>query len=95
MNCPYCKSSYVTRVTWSWVSGVIGPALFPEYKCQSCRMKFKVKDVINALNSKNSLHSANIDTSINKISIPDTCPHCKNPNSKKIRLCEWCGNQIC
>jgi hypothetical protein len=26
------------------------------------------------------------------INIPDTCPHCKNPNSKKIRLCEWCGN---
>jgi uncharacterized membrane protein YhaH (DUF805 family) len=28
------------------------------------------------------------------ISIPDNCPHCKNPNTKKIRLCEWCGNQI-
>lgn len=27
--------------------------------------------------------------------IPETCPHCKNPNNKKIRLCEWCGNQIC
>jgi len=26
--------------------------------------------------------------------IPDTCPHCKNPNSKRIRSCEWCGNQI-
>jgi hypothetical protein len=26
--------------------------------------------------------------------IPETCPHCKNPNSKRIRLCEWCGNQI-
>lgn len=26
--------------------------------------------------------------------IPDVCPHCKNPNTKKIRLCEWCGNQI-
>ena len=26
--------------------------------------------------------------------IPDTCPHCKNPNTKRIRLCEWCGNQI-
>jgi len=26
--------------------------------------------------------------------IPDHCPHCKNPNTKKIRLCEWCGNQI-
>ena len=29
-----------------------------------------------------------------KIDIPETCPHCKNPNTKKIRLCEWCGNQI-
>lgn len=28
------------------------------------------------------------------IKIPETCPHCKNPNNKKIRLCEWCGNQI-
>jgi hypothetical protein len=27
--------------------------------------------------------------------IPDHCPQCKNPNTKKIRLCEWCGNQIC
>ena len=26
--------------------------------------------------------------------IPETCPHCKNPNTKRIRLCEWCGNQI-
>ena len=26
--------------------------------------------------------------------IPANCPHCKNPNTKKIRLCEWCGNQI-
>lgn len=29
-----------------------------------------------------------------KINIPDTCPHCKNPNTKKTRLCEWCANQI-
>jgi hypothetical protein len=28
------------------------------------------------------------------IIIPASCPHCKNPNSKKIRICEWCGNQI-
>ena len=30
-----------------------------------------------------------------EITIPDICPHCKNPNGKKIRLCEWCGGQIC
>lgn len=29
-----------------------------------------------------------------QVIIPDTCPHCKNPNTKRIRLCEWCGNQI-
>ena len=26
--------------------------------------------------------------------ILDTCPHCKNPNTRKTRLCEWCGSQI-
>jgi len=36
-----------------------------------------------------------ISTSIENRSIPDNCPHCKNPNTKRIRLCEWCGNQIC
>jgi hypothetical protein len=30
----------------------------------------------------------------NIINIPDNCPLCKNQNTKKIRLCEWCGNQI-
>ena len=27
--------------------------------------------------------------------IPATCPHCKNPNTKKTQVCEWCGNDIC
>jgi hypothetical protein len=36
-----------------------------------------------------------ISTSKETQSIPDDCPHCKSPNTKKIRLCEWCGNQIC
>jgi len=31
---------------------------------------------------------------ITKNLIPEVCPHCKNPNTKRIRLCEWCGNQI-
>ena len=29
-----------------------------------------------------------------QVIIPEICPHCKNPNTKRIRLCEWCGNQI-
>ena len=27
--------------------------------------------------------------------IPDICPLCKNPNTKKLLECEWCGNKIC
>lgn len=27
--------------------------------------------------------------------IPDTCPFCKRPNTRRTRLCEWCGEQIC
>ncbi len=38
-------------------------------------------------------NSSNIITSETLI-IPEICPHCKSPNSKKIRLCEWCGSQI-
>lgn len=28
------------------------------------------------------------------IDAPATCPHCKNPNEKKLRECEWCGGLI-
>ncbi len=30
----------------------------------------------------------------NLSNVPDICPHCKNPNTRKTRLCEWCGGQI-
>jgi len=26
--------------------------------------------------------------------IQDTCPLCKNPNTKKLQVCEWCGGVI-
>ena len=29
-----------------------------------------------------------------EIIIPETCPQCKSPNTKRIRICEWCGSQI-
>lgn len=41
----------------------------------------------------NKYNQENISYS-NNIQIPEICPNCKNPNTKKIRLCEWCGNQI-
>jgi len=26
---------------------------------------------------------------------PKICPHCKNPITKNLPECEWCGNKIC
>jgi uncharacterized membrane protein YhaH (DUF805 family) len=50
-------------------------------------------NIVQNNQSKQSIPQYQEPASVN-ITIPDTCPHCKNPNTKKIRLCEWCGNQI-
>ncbi len=49
------------------------------------------------LDGQISTYSDNQNSNINYTTstIPDFCPHCKNPNTRRIRLCEWCGNQIC
>ena len=50
------------------------------------------KEIANSIaNDVNGTNTGNNSDS----SLPDTCPHCKNPNNKRIRLCEWCGGQIC
>jgi hypothetical protein len=46
------------------------------------------------LNFVESFINKDIPLKNEKITIPEICPHCKNPNSKKIRICEWCGGQI-
>ena len=51
-------------------------------------------------NSKNNIAENDINlsdmSSVNndRIELPNTCPNCKNPNTRKTRLCEWCGGQI-
>ena len=35
-----------------------------------------------------------IFTAAEKTNTPEICPHCKSPNTQKIRICEWCGSQI-
>lgn len=61
------------------------------------RKKEKTSQNVNEPNKNVKVNSTTsfepIPESIELI-IPDHCPHCKNPNTKKIRLCEWCGHQI-
>ena len=49
------------------------------------------KEIINYVKSESGNQSLN---TINTSTIPSTCPQCKNPNTKKTRMCEWCGSQI-
>jgi predicted Zn-ribbon and HTH transcriptional regulator len=89
MNCPNCKSQNVSKVKWTWWGGILGALITNQHKCNACGLKFDPKDF---------QHTNQAPTSSNitqNIKIPDTCPHCKNSNTKRIRLCEWCGNQIC
>jgi uncharacterized membrane protein YhaH (DUF805 family) len=44
--------------------------------------------------NSSAVNQDNYEKTSQEMIIPITCPHCKNPNSKKIRICEWCGNQI-
>jgi len=57
------------------------------------RKKKSENNTIQSINKDNSIREE--QNTNDEIVIPDICPHCKNPNGKKIRLCEWCGNQIC
>lgn len=57
---------------------------------------FARKPIAEQVIGENNTYSGNFSqTSDQKVIIPDTCPQCKNPNTKRIRLCEWCGGQIC
>jgi hypothetical protein len=60
--------------------------------------RYKIRESLSApLASQSADNIPIIDTMATnntQVIIPDTCPHCKNPNTKRIRLCEWCGNQI-
>jgi hypothetical protein len=57
-----------------------------------------VKTSRNRFNKQIKAHLEESEISISikepEIEVPDTCPHCKSPNTKKLKICEWCGNQI-
>ena len=51
--------------------------------------------IIRKKKEKKSDEIKNSEKIEKKDNIATQCPHCKNPNTKKLRICEWCGNNIC
>ena len=45
--------------------------------------------------SVNSNNIQQVTVNTTPLVIPDSCPQCHNPNTRKTRLCEWCGAKIC
>jgi transposase-like protein len=93
MNCPNCKSSDISKVKWNVWGGLIGALIADKLKCNNCKAQFTKAQALGVQPVEtNTMNNEQIVSQ--KLEIPETCPHCKNPNSKRIRLCEWCGNQI-
>ena len=90
--CPNLFPSYVAQIT---IDISEGDFISIEYSNKSVfafipgslEILSHEKGMITNESSNKSTHEA--------INVPDFCPLCKSPNTKKIRLCEWCGNQIC
>ena len=72
------------------------PVFFPLYGLIILIIYFFLRKPIFAYQETKTPEKTNLNTNpeLNIRIIPETCPHCKSPNTKKIRLCEWCGNQI-
>lgn len=41
--CPRCSSTHVSRPTFTWWGGVLGPRIIPEVKCDACGHRYNGK----------------------------------------------------
>jgi uncharacterized membrane protein YhaH (DUF805 family) len=51
------------------------------------------KEHINSIVSDNNQYGVNSNITFENV-IPEKCPVCKNPNTKKEKICEWCGSKM-
>ena len=63
---------------------------------------FLINAILNYQKDRNRMPDQNNNQQFNTTSrpesslkIPETCPFCNRPNTRRTRLCEWCGEQIC
>jgi hypothetical protein len=55
------------------------------------QMKEKAQEI--ALRIKDFIENGNSIQNVGS-EIPSVCPSCRNPNTNKLSICEWCGYQI-
>ena len=50
--------------------------------------------VIYLIKRKKNTRNTELDNVTYEYDMPGTCPHCKNPNTKGLQVCEWCGREV-
>jgi hypothetical protein len=81
-------SHKITPILAFWLGiTVIGAIVY----FASANKDTKLLAIVNYI--KENQDNSEIPTSIST-KIPAICPHCKNPKTKLVIECEWCGNQI-
>jgi hypothetical protein len=84
MQCPKCHNHNIEKIERK-LKTFLGTMVTIEYECLKCNVKFNLDKMAE---NKNFLNNEK------KTAISETCPQCKNPNTNRLRSCEWCGNQI-
>lgn len=57
-------------------------------------ISFFVEDAPKGNSNSKNINFSKVQSDNISNDIAETCTHCKNPNTKRIRTCEWCGSQI-
>jgi hypothetical protein len=83
------KNRNMNEIWWIFLGSFLGPIGVLLY-INAKKPNRDQSEINNRTNNNNYSQR-----SINMVNLPDNCPHCKSPNTKRIRLCEWCGSQIC
>jgi len=75
---------------WTWIPGLLGVyegLVFLTMTDDDFNRKYNPQMYAPIQNQQGNYYTQA------EIIIPEKCPSCKNPNTKKLTVCEWCGGK--
>jgi len=75
---------------WTWIPAIIGVfdgIIFLTMDDDTFNRKYNPHMYIPLQNQQPNYYTQT------EAKIPEKCPSCKNPNTKKLTVCEWCGGK--
>ena len=75
---------------WTWIPAIIGVfdgIIFLTMDDDTFNRKYNPHMYVPLQNQQPNYYTQT------ETKIPEKCPSCKNPNTKKLTVCEWCGGK--